>query len=140
MNTELKDLLESGLAKRYRIDNFPTFSAVDHLKELVTTILDPMSEAIGKSIIITRGFMCERLNALSGCMDAVHVKGYAADVVPLDGSLPAFIVSAEEWLRDNDIPFDESLEEIDRDGNHYWHIALYGDNGEQRRKFIENQA
>ena len=99
-----------------------------------------MSEAIGKSIVITRGFMCERLNALSGCMDAVHVKGYAADVVPLDGSLPAFIVSAEEWLRDNDIPFDESLEEIDRDGNHYWHIALYGDNGEQRRKFIENQA
>ena len=140
MKIELKDLLESGIAKRYRIDNFPTFSAVESLKELVTTILEPLSEAIEKSIIVSRGFMCERVNALSGCMDQVHVKGYAADVFPLDGNLQGFIEDAESWLRDNDVAFDESKEEIDKEGHHFWHIAIYGENGEQRRKFNEDET
>jgi len=133
---ELKDLLESGLAKRYRIDNFPSFSAVDSLKELVSTIIDPLTESIEKPIYVARGFLCEKLNALYGNMDTIHVKGYAADVIPIDGKLQEFIEAAENWLRENDIAFDVSQEEIDKDGNHYWHIALYGENKEQRKQFI----
>lgn len=137
MKIELKDYLDSGLAKRYGIDNFPSFGAVYVLDELTKKILAPLTDSLGKSIIIPRGFMCEKLNSLVGCQDTLHVKGYAADVFPLDGNLSGFISKAESWLKDNDVAFDESREETDRDGNHFWHIAIYGENGEQRRKFSE---
>lgn len=137
---ELNLFLDSALSKRYRIDNYPTFDAVDSLKELASTILEPMASSIGINIIIARGFLCERLNTIAGCPGLLHVKGYAADVVPLNGDLQGFISEAEEWLRDNDVAFDESKEEIDKDGNHFWHISIYGENGEQRRKFSGNQS
>lgn len=132
----LNNFLESGLAKRYKIDNFPSFEAVEALSELVETILDPLWDAFGKALYVSRGFMTEKLNALSGCTDSIHVRGYAADVVPLEGGFPEFMTFAENWLRENDIAFDVSQEEIDKDGNHYWHIALYGENKEQRKQFI----
>ncbi len=137
MKIELKDYLDSGLAKRYGLDNFPSFCAVYALDELTKKILTPLTDSIERSIGIPRGFMCEKLNSLVGCQDTLHVKGHAADVVPLDGNLRSLIAQGESWLKDNDIPFDESKEEIDNNGNHYWHIALYGENGEQRRQFSE---
>lgn len=134
----LNNFLESGLAKRFKIDNFPTFSAVESLSELVTTILDPLTEVWGHPLHVCRGFMTERLNSLNGIGDTIHVKGYAADIVPLDGDLQGFIEMAESWLQENDIAFDQAYEEMDRDGNHFWHIAIYSENGEQRKIITSN--
>jgi len=132
---ELDEFLASSVAKSRRIDNTPTFEVVDHLSALTRVILDPLRDAWGSGLTITSGYRCKRLNAaVGGVYNSVHLLGYAADVVPVNGKIEDFFAFAETWLKTHNIAFDQSIRERDRRGNVWWHIALYGNNGVQRKQ------
>ena len=134
---ELNEFLDSSVAKNRKIDNTPTFEVVDNLCSLVKEILDPLREAWGGGLNITSGYRSPRLNnAVGGVRNSVHMLGYAADVVPVDGRTEEFMAFAEAWLKRNGVAFDQSIREKDRRGNVWWHIAIRGNGGTQRRQML----
>lgn len=134
---ELDEFIVSDTAKNRRIDNTPTFEVVDHLSALTMTILDPLRAAWGSGLTITSGYRSPLLNtAVGGVTNSAHCKGYAADVVPTNGRIDDFIKFAETWLKNNGVPFDQSISEKDRRGNRWWHIALRSISGSQRKQFL----
>lgn len=134
MNKELRNYLECSLARRYGLDNYPTFAAAEVLHELDEKIITPLSEAWGSPVDIIGGYRCKELSVLYGeSAVSEHTLGYAANILPRNGKLAEFIAFAAEWLQSGDIAFDRAFKETDRDGNNSWHISLYGENKEQRR-------
>ena len=135
---ELKEFLESRTAKEKKIDNFPAWQHVQNLQELTEKLLDPLREAYGKPINVTSGFRSKKLNdALKGSKASAHLLGYAADLVPSDGDIDAFIKFTFDWLRKNKIPFDQAIDETDNKGNHWLHLAICNQKREQRKKIFE---
>lgn len=135
-NFELQEFLRSDTAKAKGIDNTPSFEVVAHLEELISTILQPLRTAWGKSLIISSGYRCEALNkAVGGVKNSAHLYGYAADVqTPRSKDFKPFMEFAEKWLKDNGIAFDQSIKETSKTA-YWWHIGLYNSKGEQRRQF-----
>ena len=58
----LKELCSSDVAEKKKIDNFPSFTVVEHLNELTEKILEPLRAAWGSSIIVNSGYRCDALN------------------------------------------------------------------------------
>lgn len=136
-NFELSEFVKSAKATARGIDNTPSFEVVDHLEELVDTILQPLRDAWGKPLLVTSGYRCPALNkAVGGAATSAHLYGYAADVqVSRPQDLDKFIAFAENWLRRNNVAFDQSISEASEDAR-WWHIGLRNSKGAQRRQFL----
>lgn len=133
----LSEFVYSDTAKKRKIDNTPDFEHIDHLEALIMTILEPLRVAWGSGLNVTSGYRCRALNtAVGGVYTSAHITGYAADIVPSNGKLKEFMEFAEDWLRKTNTPFDQSIKEKDNKGNEWWHIALYSNNGLQRRQYL----
>lgn len=78
---ELKEFTENATAREHRIDNEPSFDAIENLKALCVFTLEPLREALGLPIIITNGYRCKELNDLlaSHSTKSMHMEGQAAD-------------------------------------------------------------
>jgi len=128
----LKELCASDIATARRIDNFPSFTIVEHLTELTEKILEPLRAAWGSSIIVTSGYRCDSLNRLvGGVSTSAHRLGYAADLYPGDGKIDEFGKFVKEWLIKNRVKFDQVISE--RSGTQRWvHISLRSTTGTQR--------
>ena len=135
-NFTLSEFIESDTAAQKGIDNTPDFDEVARLDELIGTILQPLREAWGKPLIISSGYRCKELNkAVGGAETSAHQYGYAADVqVTRSKDFDAFIAFAEDWLKTNDVPFDQSIRETSKTA-YWWHIGLRNSKGLQRRQF-----
>lgn len=133
-NFTLPEFLASKTAHRKRIDNFPDFLAVEHLSELVSTIVQPLRDAWGSGILITSGYRCPELNkAVGGSPTSAHMLGYACDMHPVNGKFAEFALFVQDFLAKNSIPFDQLL--IEQSGHSRWvHIGLRNYAGEQRRQ------
>lgn len=129
----LAELVKSDVAKRKGIDNTPSFEAVEHLSELVGTILDPMRAAYGKAIRISSGYRCRALNkAVGGVADSAHTLGYAVDIQS-GGSFVQFREFVVRWIMASGVKFDQVLLEKDKKTGARWiHIGLYNQLGQQR--------
>lgn len=78
----LRELLQSTTAKRYDIDNTPTFEIVANLRRLCTDVLNPCREKYGNPIFVTSGYRSPELNArVGGVKNSQHQFGLAADLV-----------------------------------------------------------
>lgn len=128
---ELDEFIRSDTAKKKKIDNIPTFEAVDNLNELVEKILDPLRAAYGMPITVSSGYRCEALNrAVKGVSSSVHMKGLAADL-QVGGSFNRFVEFTVNWLKKTGTRFDQCI--IESSGNTKWlHISLYNNYGQQR--------
>ena len=128
----LKELCASDVATKKKIDNFPSFTVVEHLSELARVILEPLRVAWGSGIIVTSGFRCDALNkAVGGVLTSGHKYGYAADLQPANGKIEEFGKFVKEWLVKNKVKFDQCLWETK--GKVKWvHIGLYSSTGSQR--------
>lgn len=131
-NFTLSEFLVSDTAKRKKIENFPDFAEVQHLTELVSTIVQPLRSAWGSGIRITSGYRCPELNkAVGGSATSVHMLGYAADMQPTNGKFAEFALFVQDFLTKNGIPFDQLL--LEQSGRERWvHIGIRANNGEQR--------
>ena len=128
----LKELCSSDVATSRRIDNFPSFSVVEHLTELTSKILEPLRIAWGSPLKVTSGYRCDALNrAVGGVSTSAHRLGYAVDIQPTNGKIDEFGKFVKDWLIKNRIKFDQIL--FETQGRTKWvHIGLYSSTGSQR--------
>ena len=128
----LKELCASDVATARRIDNFPSFTIVEHLTELTKNILEPLRAAWCSSIIVKSGYRCDALNkAVGGVATSAHRLGYAADLFPGNGKIDEFGKFVKDWLIKNNVKFDQVIFEK-KDKQRWLHIGLRSSTGSQR--------
>lgn len=77
----LEEFVQSDTARRLKIDNTPTAEAAANLTLLAVHVLEPARKAFGKSITISSGYRCNKLNrAVGGVATSQHMRGQAADL------------------------------------------------------------
>ena len=55
-----------------------------NVRALVSEVLDPVREKLGKAIVVNSGYRCPRHNAaVGGVRNSQHLRGEAADIVPV---------------------------------------------------------
>lgn len=142
----IEELLYSDTAIKKKIKNEPTQQIISNIEELIDVLLEPMREDWTKyceehklgsgAIKVTSGYRCPVLNkAVGGSPTSMHLKGYAADIIPFYGQMKKFQIWVEEWIKDK--PFDKLIFEKPKNGICSWiHVALYGNNNEQRKQIF----
>ena len=77
----LKEMTDSQTAVKHGIANIPSPEAVENLRRLCESTLEPLREAIGLPIIVTSGFRTLALNSLlaHASSSSQHMRGQAAD-------------------------------------------------------------
>lgn len=126
----------SSTAKQKGIDNSVPREFQPRVKELVEKILDPLREAWGSDITVSSGYRCAALNkAVGGSNTSAHSQAYAADLVPVGRSINEFALFVMHWLHDNNIKFDQFIDE--HKPNSAWvHVAIRNGSGEQRKQYL----
>lgn len=105
-NFSLTEFTRSSKAEQLGISNRPDAAELANLRDLVTHVLQPARDLLGKPIRITSGFRSTELNkAVGGVSDSPHRLGEAADI-KVDGmtapELAAFLVRSG-------LPFDQVI-------------------------------
>lgn len=78
---KLEELLQSDTALAASIENLPSWSDVDNLRELAVLVLDPIRQAWGQSLKVSSGYRSPQLNAaVGGVPTSGHMEGCAADI------------------------------------------------------------
>lgn len=120
-NFTLNELLRSDTANRLKVveQYTPSQAVIENLRKLSVNILQPIRNALGKSIRVTSGFRCKRLNGLiGGARNSQHTEGKAADI-EVDGmtneELMKFIINLN-------LPFDQLISEYEPNG--WIHISF----------------
>lgn len=126
----------STTAQQKGIDNSVPSNLRSHAEELVNTILDPLVDAWGSDVYMSSGFRCEKLNnAIGGSKTSAHSHAYAADLVPKNGNIEQFKDFTMHWLLDNNINFDQYINEYK--GKSSWvHIGVRNGGGQQRKQYM----
>lgn len=76
----LKEMTDSGTARRLNIENSPTTAIVENLQALCLEVLEPVRRRFGRTII-SSGYRCPELNeAVGGVSNLQHILGEAADI------------------------------------------------------------
>ena len=148
-NFSLHEFTKSNTAARRGIDNNPTAEHIHNLVELCEHVLQPLRDAIGKSIRISSGYRSEALNeAIGGSKTSDHSFGRAADI--------ELVVNGKEdnmqlfkTIKNLDLPYKQLIYEFgDEDQPDWVHVAFekgserhevlqaYKDNGKTKYKFI----
>ena len=82
------EFLVSETAARKGLDNTPPAAVWDHIEALAINVLEPLRGAIGP-IHINSGYRSVEVNrAIGGATASQHLIGEAADVTPVDRSIP----------------------------------------------------
>lgn len=97
----------SEMATRGEIDNSPSLDEWENLRALSEACLEPARAALGP-IRITSGYRCPALNtAIGGAENSQHIRGQAADIIPVTVKLSDLFV----WLYGN-VAFDQIIWEF----------------------------
>lgn len=79
----LEEFTESATAKATGTKNEPNEEQIKNIQTLVDNLLQPVRNSVG-GLKVSSGFRSSELNRLvGGVPTSNHLKGYAADVVPL---------------------------------------------------------
>lgn len=110
-NFTLEEFLESAYARRHNIkEQFtPPQEVKDNLKLLCINTLQPLADLTKRSVNITSGYRCTRVNkGIGGSPQSDHILGRAADI-NIKG-----ITSKElfDFIIKSKIPFDQLIEEF----------------------------
>lgn len=136
------EFIKSDTANKLGIDNTPTSERIQNNIIELMRVMDIIRESWTKyckenylnspAIIINSGYRCEALNkALNGSKTSAHKIGSACDFEALNGHNKALYEVTKNVLEDNDIPFDQLLDEF----NMSWiHLGLRNLNNEQRKQ------
>lgn len=80
-NFTLEELTRSDTAAKKGIDNTPDEVVKKRLTTLCKTVLQPIRDKYGKSIIVGSGYRCKALNTtVKGASNSDHMYGCAADI------------------------------------------------------------
>ncbi len=126
----LEEMLQSGVAKRFGIQNLPEdvantdVSAADvkrNLRYLCHTVLEPLRQRVGR-VLITSGYRTRELNTLvSGVPDSQHLFGEAADIYVSDAAQCAKYAEIIRAYTD----FDQLIfEPVHAKTKHWLHVSI----------------
>lgn len=121
----------SATAKAHKIDNRIPSDVKPHVKEFVTTILQPLRDETGKVITISSGYRCKAVNDLTpgSSSTSQHVKGEAADI-KIAGMKP---VEIAQKIYDMDLPYDQLIVY-----NNFVHVSHKYNSRYQRKMLLYN--
>lgn len=84
---KLEELLQSDAALAASIENLPSWSDVENLRELAVSVLDPIRQAWAQPLKVSSGYRSPQLNAaVGGVPTSGHLEGCAADLALTDWS------------------------------------------------------
>lgn len=128
----IAELSHSDTATRHRIDNSPDLRAIEALKALTDSVLDPLRKVFGKPICVNSGYRCPVLNRIvGGAATSQHTKGEAADI---SGGSKAANRQLFKLAIELHLPFDQL---IDEHGYRWLHVSHRAE--ANRRQIIHNR-
>ena len=125
----LKELTQSATAKRLGIDNTPSDDIKNNMVRLIETVLDPIRERYGSPIRVSSGYRCKKLNdVVKGSKTSQHMKGEAADLVPIDGDTRRLFYLIKEMIDNKEISCGQLIWEYGTKKAPKWvHISIETD-------------
>lgn len=112
------EFVNSSTANNRRINNTPTFTAIQNILQLCETVLDPARIEYGSPIRITSGFRSLTLNkAVGGVANSQHLSGCAADLVCSDMNRLFDILAKNPNI-------DQLLFEHNKRGSRWIHVSI----------------
>lgn len=104
-NFSYREFEESTTATQKGICNTITsFEVRDSVKALVLNVLQPLRDALGKSLKINSGYRCPELNkVVGGVSNSQHTKGEAADVASYNP------YELAKMAKELNLPFDQMI-------------------------------
>ena len=118
----------SPTSKRYEIENTPTESQLERMKEVAESCFEPLREWYDKPIKVNSFFRCTLLNEkVGGATNSQHAKGEAID---MSGGSKEENKKIFEWCKAN-LKFDQLINEYDFS---WVHISFR--KGENRNQII----
>lgn len=134
----IDELCHSDTAIALGIENKPSPVIVQHLSELILSLLDPLRDAWGAPIKVTSGYRCAKLNSVlkGSSPTSAHLVGFAADLVPMNGSITEFKKFVVKWLKDTNVAFDQAILETNGKGKQWIHLGLYNLSMQQRKQIL----
>lgn len=104
----LEEMIYSDFAKKFKIDNVPSQQTIKNLGYLAHNLLEPLREYLGKPIIITSGYRCEKLNRkVGGSSSSQHLYGQAVDIW-VQGISPQLLY---EKIKQSGLDYDQLIHE-----------------------------
>lgn len=143
----IEELTYSDTAIKKKIDNTPNEQEAKNLEELIE-VLDKVREAWtikceeekwgSASIRVNSGFRSLALNtAIKGSKTSAHTTGYAVDIEPSNQKNKEFWDFLQDWLKENNIAFDQAICEKPRCNICSWfHLGLKNRQGLQRKQIF----
>ena len=160
---KLSEFTKSSVATARGIDNVPSIQEVSNLQQLCLHVLEPLREHFGIPIKVTSGYRCPDLNAaVGGVHTSQHVRGEAADIVPIVEEVPgsksqdpstkpfpetlnqepetadAIIGKWYNWLRQRHPLFDQLI--LEKRGGKTWLHVSYKQTGKNRKQAFEQTS
>ncbi len=127
-NFTLAEMLRSQTAIRLNIqEQFnPPLAIINNLKSLCENVLQPLRNKLKKSIFISSGYRCPRVNrVIGGAANSQHLTGLAADFTATDYTTEELY----QYIKTNNIIFDQLIQEFDQ-----WVHISYNPIPEKNRK------
>lgn len=124
----IEELTKSATAKRLGIDNTPSDNIKKNLTLFIEKVLDPIREEYGSPIRVSSGYRCKRLNSLvGGSNTSQHMKGEAADLIPVDGDTRRLFDVIRKMINEGKIKTGQLIWEYGTHTKPKWvHISLPG--------------
>lgn len=117
-----KELTRSDTASRLKLDNTPSWDAVQCLYDLVVDVLDPIRVLWGAPIYVTSGYRCRELNAAVGGVDgSYHMAGNGCAAADITAGNKKQNRKLFELIQESEIIFEELICE---NGGEWIHIAI----------------
>ena len=131
----LEEFTRSDTARKLGIDNTPTPEHIQNLSDMCVNLLEPIRVAWGSGIRITSGYRGTALNkAVKGSATSAHCFGLAADMVPINGKMADFKKFVRNWLHETGAPYDQYIDEKNKKGSEWVHLALADRKGRIRHQ------
>jgi zinc D-Ala-D-Ala carboxypeptidase len=131
-NFWLSEFVKSQTASRHGINNSPSTSAIENLRLLCRSVLQPLRDEYKMPVVISSGYRSRALNSLvRGSSSSQHCSGQAADFTIPGVSNLALI----QWVRSH-LQFDQLILEYWSGGNSGWIHCSFNLN-HNRQQFFE---
>ncbi len=111
LNFKISEFIESDVAKKNSINNFPDIQSLDNILNLIVFCMQPIRDLINAPVIITSGYRSASVNKLVlGANNSQHLTGQAADFI-VKGMSPSEIIAV---IKNSKIEFDQLINEYNR--------------------------